>query len=246
MSRLSVLVLTPSELARECGAGALACYYPQLQRMVISGDGSEPGQPPLQLVIAHEYGHHVAPIGATLPGALLIGVQSAGRPTSPFAPGFGRPISPRRQGRYYYTNPGEAFAEGFAFYHYRNVIPWEWDFPRPNAETYSAIFRDVKQPWGRPTASSWTGSLKSWERQESRQVATPLDGTLSAGLTGPKGADFDLYLTSGGRRVAAQQAQAQGRPPASRFAVRPGWGACLPVQRHRSLLHQRGPPLRRC
>ena len=64
LRRLTALILTPSELQDACNATeenpALACYVPARELMIIPGQQTPRGQVPVEYVITHEYGHHVA------------------------------------------------------------------------------------------------------------------------------------------------------------------------------------------
>ena len=130
MSQLSATVATPVEIRHLCGSGALACYSPAAEQMSVSGDDAPPGEPPREFVIAHEYGHHVAANRSNRPWSAL------DRGTKRWATheGICRGIERREiHPADYFENPGEAYAEAYAFRHYPEVIGWQWEIARPDA-----------------------------------------------------------------------------------------------------------------
>src|SRR3954447_10679469 len=115
---LTVQITTDPEIAVDCGPGAQACYFPGDNRMLISGnDTTGTDGATREFVLAHEYGHHVA----------------THRSNSPFDPTVdwgtkywatyehvcegvdANQLFPGDEGTHYFENPGEAFAESFAF-----------------------------------------------------------------------------------------------------------------------------------
>jgi hypothetical protein len=177
MNDLTVTLATPGEIRVLCGLGAIACYYPDAEQMVVSGEDGAPDQPPREFVIAHEYGHHLAANRSNKPWRAL---ERGTKRWSTYE-GICRGIKRRkiRPGRYF-ENPGEAFAEAFAFYHFPNVISWVWDIAQPNQGSFDAIFADVQFPWKKRTSVRWSG----------RRVK----------LDGPRRADFDVNLLATHKR----------------------------------------------
>ena len=207
MGQLSATVATPAEIRHLCGSGALACYSPTAEQMVVSGEEASPGEPPRELVIAHEYGHHVATNRSNRPWSAL------DRGTKRWATHEGicrgierRTIRPSR----YFENPGEAFAEAFAFYHYPAVIRWQWEIARPDAGALDAILADVSFPWTRRTSVAWSGELDRRGPRDVMRVETPLDGRIKLRLDGPRGADFDLALLAARRGRVLDRASGPG------------------------------------
>jgi hypothetical protein len=191
MNDLTVFIATPAEIRGQCGAGVLACYFPDAEEMVVSGDDAGPKEPPREFVIAHEYGHHVATNRRNKPWSAL---QRGTKRWSTYE-GICRGI---KRGRIhpgnYFQNPGEAHAEAFAFYHFRDAIPWEWRIARPDQGSFDAIFADVMSPWTRRTSIGFSGELAGRGAREVHRIRLPLDGRLRVKLDGPPGADFDLRL----------------------------------------------------
>jgi hypothetical protein len=193
LSRLSVLITTPSGADSPCSAGQPACYMPADELMVIPGAQPDNAMP-LEMMIAHEYGHHVAanrdndPWAASFWGtkrwATVEGVCADVAAGTAF-PGGG--------GEQYWSNPGEAFAQAYAFMHYPGEVPWWWHIAEPDEAAYAAIRADVEQPWA-PTWSGASGRLSKQRRSVSFAQDLPLDGSFEATLRGPRDAKYDLIL----------------------------------------------------
>src|SRR5256886_2449581 len=70
ISTVTVLLATSTEIARACGADAVACYSPQ--GAVLYTPGEDPGSDlSAEAVITHEYGHHVAANRTNAPWSAL-------------------------------------------------------------------------------------------------------------------------------------------------------------------------------
>lgn len=216
MNRLTASLLTPAEIRVTCGEGVLACYYPDAEEIVVSGEDGGATEPPRELVIAHEYGHHLATNRSNRPWSAL----ERGTKRWSTHEGICRGIERRKiHPSLYFENPGEAFAEAFAFYHYRDAIRWEWDIARPDPGAYRAIFDDVTVPWERRTSSSFTARLGREHRRERRRLETPLDGRLKVTLDGPRGADFDVLLMAAHHGRVLRRAAHPGPDETLRYTV---------------------------
>jgi hypothetical protein len=216
MNQLTASLVTPRELRRVCGRGALACYFPDPEEIVVSAEDGGPNDPPREFLIAHEYGHHLAANRSNSPWTALERGTKRWSTHEDICRGIKRrKIRPG----FYFENPGEAFAESFAFYHFPNVIKWIWDIPRPDQGSYDAILADVRFPWTRRTASGWSGRLGKEHRKEIRRLETPLDGRLKVKLDGPPGADFDLAVLGPNRGRVLQRAVHPGPDETLRYTV---------------------------
>lgn len=186
VSLLTVQLDTEYELAFDCGPGAEACYYAGENKAVIGGyEEIDRSGDPLEYVLAHEYGHHVAahrrmapPFGAAIDWgterwASLENVCQGRR---------GGRLFPGNEGSHYYEDPGEAFAEAFARYRFPNSpIPWQW-LPalRPGPAAYQAIREDTLEPWRGRSSLVLSGHVPArGEGAAVEYLRTPLDGTVT-------------------------------------------------------------------
>lgn len=123
LATLAVHVQTPTELRSICGLGALACYYTS-GAMYVAGE--EVGGVPLEQVIAHEYGHHVAANRSNAPWpAIAYGPKrwasyldvcrnAARKRMFPGAESLAR----------YPLNPGEGWAEAYRVFNGERAGTW--------------------------------------------------------------------------------------------------------------------------
>jgi hypothetical protein len=216
MNRLTASLASPLEIRDLCGAGALACYYPFDEQMVVSGEDAGANEPPRELVIAHEYGHHVATNRNNRPWSALARGTKRWSTHEGICSGIKRG---RIHTRNYFQNPGEAFAEAFAFYHYPNVFRWEWQIAPPDQGSFDAIFTDVRSPWSRRTSVESSGTLGPSDRRQVTRVETPLDGRMQVTLDGPGGADFDLKLVAAGGGRVLDRSLGRGADERLRYTV---------------------------
>lgn len=204
LDRLTLLVVTPEELPRACAPGALACYIPAQEVMIIPGGQTPAGQVPIEYVITHEYGHHVAANRNNDPWAAISWGPKAWATQRGVCAGVAeRRYFPNDQGDNYRRNPGENWAETYAQLHYRNQFPWEFDPSlAPDEATFAAAQRDIGAPWRGSVSQRRTGSLTSSRPTKTFPVTTTLDGRIRLALDGPRRANFDVQILSGGRVVA--------------------------------------------
>jgi hypothetical protein len=203
MNLLTVDLQTPFELGFTCGVDASACYYPGQNRMLISGDETPaPDGATREFVIAHEYGHHVASHLQNPPFEPAIDWGGKrwdtyervcqGVHQGVYFPGD----ESTGPGSHYYENPGEAWAEASAFNRFRNApVAWAWTPSlKPDAGAFAAITADTTNPWRHRTRLVLRGRLRRGQKQVTKLLRTPLDGSLSLALRGQPGAELDLQL----------------------------------------------------
>jgi hypothetical protein len=117
LANLSVYIGTPAQIRDTfCGPGALACYVGREERMYVPG-ANQHSHPPVQFLMAHEYGHHIE-------------MNRSDAPWHAFDQGpknwasYERVCSLERRhriGTTYFDDPSEAFAESYADMQYPGV-----------------------------------------------------------------------------------------------------------------------------
>lgn len=198
-----------TEFEQICGDNTLACYITSEGRMVIPGndfvasDGANRA-----FVIAHEYGHHIANHRRNPPfePAIYHGTKRWGTHERVCQGTRAGRYFPGNQGTHYYDNPGEAFAEAYAFSHFpEGMVEWNWDESlRPDQGAFAAIRSDVLSPWLRRARITRRGRVGARRRSVTRRIATPLDGDLNLRLRGAPGSQLDLVVRSARGRVLAR------------------------------------------
>jgi hypothetical protein len=217
---LRVQLVTEFQLGFECGFEVLACYFVGEDRIVIGGEGYPAADgSSLEFVLAHEYGHHVAAhrdVPAPFPSAVDWGTERwasvenvcRGHRAGDYFPGDG-------EGRYY-EDPGEAFAEAFAFNRFPGAaVKWAWaPALRPTAASLRAIRADTLRPWRGRTQFTISGRVPR-SGAVVREFTTPFDGRVSIGPVGEPGLGYDLVIRNGeGRRLRSSR---QGVSPGHRL-----------------------------
>ena len=247
---LTVQLVTPLELGFQCGFDAQACYFSGGDRVVLSGeDEAGPDGASREFVLAHEYGHHLAAhrdLPSPFPAAIDWGTErwaSVERVCRGHRAGV---YFPGDEGDHYYEDPGEAFAEAFAFNRYpRAAVEWAWTPTlRPSAASFRAIRRDALRPWRGRHSFTVAGRL-SRRGTVVQEFRTPLDGRVSVGAAGRRAAGYELAIrTRAGRTLLAARRGGRpgrrldytvcGRSPqrvAVRISGRPGQRFLLRIQR---------------
>ena len=198
MNLLTVDLQTPLEIGFVC-PGASACYFPGQNRMLISGDDTPaPDGATREFVIAHEYGHHVASHLQNPPFDPAI--DWGGKRWDTYervCEGVRQGVYfPGDEGNHYYENPGEAWAESSAFNRFPNApVAWAWTPSlKPDAAAFAAITADTRNPWRHRVRLVLHGRLRRGQKQLTKRLRTPLDGSLSLVLRGQPGAELDLQL----------------------------------------------------
>ncbi len=196
---LTVQLDTPFQLGFDCGFEAQSCYFGGENKIVLSGnDDAAPDNASREFVLAHEYGHHVAQhrdIPAPFPAALNWGTERWSSVEHVCQGHRAGALFPGDEGTHYYEDPGEAFAETFAFNRFPDAaVEWAWaPVLRPSAASFRALRRDTLQPWlGR---HSLTVSGRVPRRGAIvQEFRTPFDGRVSIGPVGDRGLGYELVI----------------------------------------------------
>jgi hypothetical protein len=241
---VTVQLDTPFQLSFDCGYAAQACYFSSEDRIVLSGDADlGPDGASREFVLAHEYGHHVAAhrrVPPPFPAAIDWGPEHwasykrvcQGHRAGAFFPGD--------QGGHYHEDPGEAFAESFAYQRFPDdAVEWGWTPAlRPDAGAFAAIRRDTLDPWRGRSGSVLSGRVPP-DGVVVRQFRTPLDGLVSIGPVGSPSLGYELILRSQAGKVLRTSRQVASRSRLDytacgesrlRVAIRPTGGAGAPYR----------------
>lgn len=196
---LAVQLDTPFQLGFDCGFGAQSCYFGGEDKIVLSGDADlAADSASREFVLAHEYGHHVAQhrdLPAPFRSAIDWGTERwasavgvcAGRRAGAFFPGD--------EGTHYFEDPGEAFAESFAFNRFPEAaVEWAWaPALRPTASSLRALREDTLRPWLGRHSFTVSGRVPR-HGAVVREFRTPFDGKVSIGPAGDRGLGYELII----------------------------------------------------
>jgi hypothetical protein len=196
---LTVQLDTPFQLGFDCGFEAQACYFAGENRIVISGsDDPAPDGAGREFVLAHEYGHHVAAhrdLPAPFPATIDWGTERWASVENVCRGHQAGDYFPGDEERNYYEDPGEAFAESFAFNRYPDAgVEWAWTSTlRPSAAALRALRRDVLRPWGGRRRFAISGRVRRGGTIV-RGFRTPFDGRVSIGPVGRPRLGYELTI----------------------------------------------------
>lgn len=205
---VTVQLDTEFQLGFDCGYGAEGCYYSGENKIVVGGyEEADSEGATLDFVLAHEYGHHVAQhreVAAPFPSAIDWGTerwatlenvcrgQRAGR------------LFPGDEGTHYFEDPGEAFAESFARYHFPDLsVQWRYlSALKPTAASFRAIRKDTISPWRGRTSFVLSGHVPArGEGAAVEALHTPLDGMVSLRPSSLRRHGYELALRSRAGRL---------------------------------------------
>jgi hypothetical protein len=196
---LTVQLDTPFQLGFDCGFEAQSCYFGGENKIVLNGDADlAPDSASREFVLAHEYGHHVAQHRALPPPFLAaidwgterwasaVGVCEGSRDGAFF---------PGDDGSHYYEDPGEAFAESFAFNRFPEAaVAWAWaPALQPTPASLRALRRDVLRPWLGRHSFTVSGRVPR-NGAIVQEFRTPFDGKVSIGPVGGRKLGYELLI----------------------------------------------------
>ena len=212
---LTVQLDTPFQLGFDCGFDAQACYFAGEDRIVISGDDSlAADSASREFVLAHEYGHHVAAhrdLPAPFPAAIDWGTERWSSVENVCRGYRAGDYFSGEEERNYYEDPGEAFAESFAFNRFPQAgVKWAWaPALRPTASSLRALRLDTLRPW-RGRASLTISGRVARRGAVVREFRTPLDGRVSIGPVGKPGLGYELVIRNRAGRALRSSRQDVG------------------------------------
>lgn len=191
LSALRLFVGRPAEVTALCGGGSvIACYSTTEQRMYVPGEDTP--EVPMEYVITHEYGHHIASWRRNDPwDALDWGPKYWASAVGVCAGVQHDELFPGDQGRHYFDDPGEGFADGYAHMQYPDE---EWRYNplmRPDERVFDAIRQDVSAPWTGPRTAVLHG-----RRSGTLRLPMSLDGDVKLKLVAPRGGRYQVEVST--------------------------------------------------
>lgn len=209
---LTVQLDTPFELGFDCGFEAQSCYFGGENRIVLSGNADPaPDSASRDFVLAHEYGHHVAQhrdLPSPFPAAINWGTERwssvehvcQGHRAGTFFPGD--------EGTHYYEDPGEAFAESFAFNRFPGAaVDWAWaPALAPSPASLRALRLDTLRPWMGRHSFTVSGRVPA-SGTIVQEFRTPFDGKVSVGPVGDAGLGYELIIRNRSGRALRSSRQ---------------------------------------
>jgi hypothetical protein len=196
---LTVQLDTPFQLGFDCGFEAQSCYFGGENKIVLSGDADPaPDTASRDFVLAHEYGHHVAQhrdLPAPFRSAIDWGTERWASAENVCEGHRAGAFFPGDEGTHYYEDPGEAFAETFAFNRYPEAaVEWAWaPALRPSAASFRALRKDTLRPWLGRHSFTVSGRVPR-SGAVVREFRTPFDGKVSIGPAGDRKLGYELII----------------------------------------------------
>jgi hypothetical protein len=202
LSKLTLDLGTPDEVASVCGPSALACYDPSTQTIEASPD-DQLDAPPAKEVVTHEYGHHIANNRSNAPFvAENYGTKRWASYEGICKGTLDGSVTPGNEGASYALNSGEAFAESYRVLNLtkQGATDISWSIVSqhfyPDAHALALLEQDVTDPWTGPTVSHVHGSF-GYGTARTTYVKTELDGNFVARLIAPTKSRMQLSVYSG-------------------------------------------------
>ena len=209
LSTVTVLLATPEQISRTCGADAVACYSARGAQLYAPGEDPD-SDLSAEAVITHEYGHHIAENRSNTPWDALdwgpkrwaSGMQVCTKARKGvLVPGAEDPVQ-------YTENPGEGWAETYRVLNERKAggaeTPWQIvdQALYPTAAALTGAEQDVTAPWTAGTTTTQKAILTRAKKTRTFTVATQLDGTLKMTLRPSAGMRLSVDVFASSTRAA--------------------------------------------
>jgi hypothetical protein len=234
LARVTIFLGSPDEVVFLCGYGALACYQP-LDELIMVPVEDIPGVVTAEGALAHEYGHHVAQNRFNTPwNASDYGTKTWATHVGVCRAVVEHQLFPGDQAIHYRQNPSEIFAESYRVLNERRLgrVETSWRIVDqrydPDEAGLRALERDVVAPWRANT----TVTVRALTPRPVT-TATALDGSFDVRLAGARAT---LVLASSSGKILARSAngtlrglvcgqraltvRVAGRPPGAPYSLR--------------------------
>jgi hypothetical protein len=197
---VTVEVKTPEEVQTVCGANADACYDPNAETLIVPGEDPADGTP-LEQVVAHEYGHHVARNRSNAPWlAYTWGTKRWASHENICLGVVAHRVFPGDEGANYRLNPGEAFAETYRMLNANKAGTWGYLGWRvvdqsfyPDATALQLVSDDVLKPWQGSTLHVYRGRFAGRGKLRTVNLPRSNDGAMTMRLSAPAGSRVALF-----------------------------------------------------
>lgn len=209
IATVTIYVAPIAEVQSICqSTEADGCYLLRDQQIIVPGEPLMDGVP-VEEIVAHEYGHHIAMNRSNGPWpAVDWGTKRWASYENVCKRVQAHTAFPGDEGANYFRNPGEAFAESYRVLNDQRAplgsvqLPWRMDGFAPDPTALAMIEQDVRKPWTGTYISRWGGRVdpRSLRRLV---VPTPHDGIARFVLKGPSNSAIAVLDPVTGRPLGA-------------------------------------------
>jgi hypothetical protein len=213
IAKLTVYVAPMAELQSLCrSTEADGCYLFNEQEMIVPGE-TPPDGAPVEEIVAHEYGHHIALNRSNWPWqAVLWGTKRWASYVHVCERVVAHTAFPGDEGANYFRNPGEAFAESYRVLNDRRAplssvtLPWRMVGFDPDPTALALLQEDVLHPWTGSTISHWRARVYTPSVRRFT-LPTPRDGLARFVLKGPRGSAIAVLDPRTGKPIGAARVE---------------------------------------